>query len=588
MRLSLGTALLLATLLLPSPVAAQSSTAIALDQLDPSPAGDPFSGVPSPFVDGHLVPRGHASISYADAPLALAQGERQREVVGSQAILHLGASLSLWDRLLVAAALPLAVAQTGDGAAVPGEPAAPGEPAPGAPDSPAVGDLRLGVRIRALGEENGPVQLGASFGVHLPTGETDAYMGEGAVRVTPQLLVGGRVERRLVWSVAAGATFRSSGNPSTVIYGGGAALLLWDERLQVGPEIYAATPIQGGSLGLSDRTRVEHSRATRAEVLLEARVRPLPGTPLGSLMVGAAGGPGLGEGLGTPAFRVVGMLAWAPPAGRENAAAMADTDGDGLLDAEEACPYAAGPRSADSKRNGCPAEDRDEDGVTDPDDACPEKPGEAGAAGETSARRGCPLDTDADGLQDALDFCPKDRGPTDGKDTKPGCPAPPPPPPVTDADGDGLLDPDDACPREKGPASEDAGARGCPTRVRVQGEEVVLLEPIGWKGVQALQPAIDKRSMPVLEELAAVIQDHPEWARIEVQAHTDSTGDPKFNEMVSAARAEAVRKWLVEKGIAPERLVAKGYGASKPLADNTKAEGREKNRRVQFLVLERK
>ncbi|WP_437661616.1 OmpA family protein [Sorangium sp. So ce1182] len=586
MKPSFGTALLLATLSLPVPAAAQSSTAIALDQLDPSPAGDPFFGVPSPFVDGHLVPRAHAMLGYADGPLTLAQGEIERDVVGSQALLHLGASLALWNRLLVAVALPLAVAQTGDGAAVPGEPAPPDAPAPGAPDAPAAGDLRLGLRVRALGEKNDPVQLGASFGVHLPTGATDAYMGEGSVQVAPQLLVGGRVERWLVWSAAAGATFRSSGNPSTVTYGGGAALLLWDERLQVGPEIYAATPIQGGSVGLSDRTRVEHTRTTRAETLLGARVRPLAHTALGGLVVGAAGGPGFGNGIGTPAFRLVGMLAWAP-SGDEGAASAADTDGDGLLDAEEACPYAAGPRSADAKRNGCPAEDRDEDGVPDPDDACPEQAGETGAAG---ARRGCPLDMDADGLPDAIDFCPKEPGPADGNGTKPGCPVPtaPPPPPVTDADGDGLLDPDDACPREKGPASEDAAARGCPKRVRVQGDEVVLLEPVAWKGLQALQPAIDPRSAPAVEELAAVIQDHPEWARIEVQAHTDGTGDKRFNQMISEARAEALRKGLVEKGVAAERLAAKGYGASKPIADNAKAEGREKNRRVQLVVLEKK
>ncbi|MGK3992652.1 OmpA family protein [Sorangium sp. So ce1024] len=587
MRLSLGTALLLATLFLPVPAAAQSSTSIALDQFDPAPAGDPFFGVPSPFVGGHLIPRAHASLTHADTPLTLAHGGEEREVVGSQTLLHMGVALSLWDRLLVAAMLPLAVAQAGDGAAVPGEPAPANAPAPGVPESPAVGDLRVSARIRAFGEENSPVQIGASFGLHLPTGATDAYMGEGSVRVTPQLVVGGRVEGLLVWSAAAGATFRSSGNPSTVTYGGGAALLLWDERLQVGPEIYAATPIQGGSVGLTDRTRVEHARTTRAEVLLGARVRPLAGTALGGLAVGAAGGPGLGEGLGTPAFRLVGMLAWTPPAGGEHIG-MADTDKDGLLDREDACPYAAGPRSTDAKRNGCPVADRDEDGVPDPDDACPERAGEAGTGG---ARRGCPLDTDGDGLEDTLDFCPTEPGSADNKDKKPGCPAPPPPPPpppVTDADGDGILDPEDACPREKGPTSEDAAARGCPKRVRVQGEEVVLLEAIGWKGVQALQPGLDPRSVPVLEEMAAVIQDHPEWVTIEVQAHTDSTGDARFNQMISDARAEAVRKWLVEKGIAAERLVAKGYGASKPIADNAKAEGRAKNRRVQLLVLEKK
>lgn len=433
MRLSLGAALLLAALL-PAPAAAQTANAIALDQLDPAAAGDPFFGVPSPFIGGHLAPQAQALFSYADAPLTLTRGDVERAVVGSQAILHLGASISLWDRLQIAATLPLCVAQSGDGAAAPGEPTA-GAAAPGGPESPAAGDLRLGARIRVLGEERDPLQLGAGFNLHLPTGAEDAYMGEGAVRVAPQLLLGGRVERLLVWSVAAGATFRSSGNPSTLTYGGGVSLLLWDERLQLGPEVYAATPIQGGSLGLTDRTRVEHARSTRAEALLGVKVRPLASfAPLAGLVAGAAGGPGIGEGLGTPAFRLLGTLAWAPPPARtgEGAAATGDTDADGLPDAVDACPFAHGPRSADPKRDGCPADDRDEDGVPDPDDLCPDEAGKAGAAG---ARRGCPPDADGDGLQDALDFCPNEPGKADEKGAKPGCPAPSEPA-VTDADGD--------------------------------------------------------------------------------------------------------------------------------------------------------
>jgi OmpA-OmpF porin, OOP family len=73
-----------------------------------------------------------------------------------------------------------------------------------------------------------------------------------------------------------------------------------------------------------------------------------------------------------------------------------------------------------------------------------------------------------------------------------------------------------------------------------------------------------------------------------VQAHTDNTGDAKYNQKVSAARAEAVRKWLVEHGVPSERLTAKGYGPSKPIADNKTAEGRAKNKRVAIVVLEKK
>lgn len=367
----------------PSSARAEGPGAVALSRFEPTPAGDPLFGVPSPFIGGHLVPRGLALFDHAEDPLTLSDGASpERVIVGSQSLLHVGGSLSLWDRLLVSASLPLALAQSGDGAA-----AAAGAGAPEAPSSPALGDLRLGVRVRLLGDDGDPFQIGTSASLHLPTGSSDAYMGEGAVRVTPQLLLGGRVAR-VVWSVAAGAVMRSSESPSTLAYGGGAGVLLWDERLQVGPEVYAETMLQGGSLSLTARERVEVERTTSAELLIGARLRPLAG-----LVVGAAAGPGIGDAIGTPSFRAMGTVAWAPPA-RPPAGAAADTeanadpDMDGIPGAQDACPYAHGPASADAKRNGCPVEDEDEDGVADQDDLCPRAA--AGSAGGDPARRGCP------------------------------------------------------------------------------------------------------------------------------------------------------------------------------------------------------
>ncbi|WP_437580264.1 OmpA family protein [Sorangium sp. So ce887] len=554
---------------------AEGPGAVALSRFEPTPAGDPLFGVPSPFIGGHLVPRGLVLFDHAEDPLTLSDGASpERVIVGSQSHLHVGGSLSLWDRLLVSASLPLALAQSGDGPA-----SAAGAGAPEAPSSPALGDLRLGVRVRLLGDERDALQIGTSAALHLPTGSSDAYVGEGAVRVTPQLLLGGRVAR-VVWSVAGGAVMRSSENPSTLAYGGGAAVLLWDERLQIGPEVYAETMLQGGSLSLTARERVAVERTTSAELLLGARLRPLAG-----LVVGAAAGPGLGEAIGAPSFRAIGTVAWAPPALPPVRAADPDPDADGISGAQDACPYTHGLASADARRNGCPVEDRDEDGVADPDDVCPDTA--AGGGGGDPARRGCPADQDGDGLPDALDACPAEKGDAAGGATRPGCPPAAPSKPA-DQDGDGLLDDADACPREKGPASEDAAARGCPTRVRVQGERVVLLEPVVFRVLKNDPAPIDPKSEAVLAEVHDVIAQHPEWVKIEVCAHTDGAGNARFNETLSTARAEAVRRRLVEKGIAAERLVAKGYGASQPIADNKSAAGREKNRRIELLVLETK
>ena len=92
-------------------------------------------------------------------------------------------------------------------------------------------------------------------------------------------------------------------------------------------------------------------------------------------------------------------------------------------------------------------------------------------------------------------------------------------------------------------------------RLARDADEVVLLEPVTFKISAAPQPPIEARSEPALSDLKAVIDQHPEWVKIEVQGHTDNTGNAKYNETLSAMRAESVKKWLVEKGVAAERLV---------------------------------
>ncbi len=94
-------------------------------------------------------------------------------------------------------------------------------------------------------------------------------------------------------------------------------------------------------------------------------------------------------------------------------------------------------------------------------------------------------------------------------------------------------------------------------------------------------------SFGTLDEVAETLQAHRELTRIEIQGHTAEANRPERTQRLSEARAEAVRKYLIEKGVEPERLVAKGYGADRPVADNETADGRSRNRRVEFIVLER-
>jgi OOP family OmpA-OmpF porin len=89
------------------------------------------------------------------------------------------------------------------------------------------------------------------------------------------------------------------------------------------------------------------------------------------------------------------------------------------------------------------------------------------------------------------------------------------------------------------------------------------------------------RGMKVLDELVPIIQSDKD-VKLEIGGHTDNYGDPKFNQLISHARAAAVAQYLASKGVDGRRLVSKGYGESKPIASNKTKDGRKQNRRVTF------
>jgi outer membrane protein OmpA-like peptidoglycan-associated protein len=109
---------------------------------------------------------------------------------------------------------------------------------------------------------------------------------------------------------------------------------------------------------------------------------------------------------------------------------------------------------------------------------------------------------------------------------------------------------------------------------------------------QQIQFALDSavilpESFGLLTEIADTFVRHPEITRVEVQGHTDNSGTPDHNKILSEQRAEAVRAWLVQHGVRGDRLVAKGYGQDKPIMPNITPQMRAKNRRVQFIILDK-
>jgi OmpA-OmpF porin, OOP family len=264
------------------------------------------------------------------------------------------------------------------------------------------------------------------------------------------------------------------------------------------------------------------------------------------------------------------------PHGGVLAAPPADQDGDGVPDGIDACPALAGVATDDPKTNGCPPpSDADGDGISDDVDACPQVAGVANA--EDPKKNGCPPpgDRDGDTVTDDVDACPDIAGVADPDPQKNGCPG--------DRDGDGFRDDQEACPDEAGLANEDPTKHGCPL-VQITKGEIKINERIEFDTGKA---TIKDVSNALVDQIAKVMKDHPEIKKIEVQGHTDDQGRKFFNKQLSQARAAAVMKALSDRGVERNRLTSKGYGQGQPIADNATDVGRQKNRRVQFQILER-
>ncbi|MFO0607370.1 MAG: OmpA family protein [Polyangiales bacterium] len=256
----------------------------------------------------------------------------------------------------------------------------------------------------------------------------------------------------------------------------------------------------------------------------------------------------------------------------------ADHDGDAVLDPDDHCPTVPAGTRPDPARPGCPQQDADRDGVFDAVDRCPAEP--AGLAPDPD-RPGCPdLDADRDGLPDHQDHCPAEpRGPRPDP-ARPGCPAP-------DADGDGLPDTNDRCPDRPETFNNHEDGDGCPDRppLVTLGEGVIrILGTINF--ATGSDRIIGARSYDICDSLVAILAAHAEVARVEVQGHTDDRGSNAYNLELSQRRADAIRQYLVDHGIDPRRVVARGYGLTRPRVANSNADHRAQNRRVEIHILD--
>lgn len=241
-----------------------------------------------------------------------------------------------------------------------------------------------------------------------------------------------------------------------------------------------------------------------------------------------------------------------------------DSDDDGTEDSKDKCPNTKGLDIF----NGCP--DSDGDGIEDSKDKCP-----GTAAGVKTDSSGCPSDSDKDGVLDADDKCP---------DTKPGvkvdargCAA--------DTDGDGIIDSDDKCPTVAG----DAANNGCPVVKETPKAAPKRLQfakrTIAFEsGIAVLKPS----SNAMLDEVANLINEYPDYT-LRISGYTDALeknpGSVKKGESnlpLSQSRADAVKSYLLSKGVPESRIEATGFGSTKPVSSDKTVAGRTQNRRVEL------
>jgi outer membrane protein OmpA-like peptidoglycan-associated protein len=318
-----------------------------------------------------------------------------------------------------------------------------------------------------------------------------------------------------------------------------------------------------------------------------------------------AAGTGLTDGYGAPSFRVLAGVRWI----REKpfTKKRLDRDGDGYFDDEDGCPLQPEDFDSFEDKDGCPDYDNDKDGILDKSDKCPMDAEDKDGFEDPD---GCPeLDNDKDTILDKVDQCPNAPEDFDGYMDVEGCPDPdndndtildvndtcPNEPedidsfedadgcPDLDNDKDGVVDRDDSCVNEPETYNGHDDKDGCPDTaptVVVTGTQVEIKDTIYFDLDKA---TIKSKSFKLLDGVAAAIKAHK--LTISIEGHTDDRAAEAYNLSLSQRRADAVREYLIAKGVTPEQLTAVGYGESRPKVKGKTEKAREANRRVEFIIV---
>lgn len=550
----------------------------------------------------HLQPSAGLWLNYGHRPLVATStaGDLEQALVGPHLAADLVASLGLFNRLQLGLALPVSLLQVVDSE---------GFFPPPSYASSTVGDVRLHARAHLLKPEDKGLNVGLEGQFGLPTGDKLSFEGNGNLTIEPRLLLEYTTEKVRV-GANVGYVLRTDADLYTLpignelSFGLGAAYALMPEKVTLLAELFGKAGVDADTTAQLDAENNGEYAAQLVplEANIAARLTPMPAH---ALTVGV--GPGLSEGYGTPTFRFFVGYSLTPAA----KAPPKDTDGDGIIDKDDACPKEAEDKDKFQDQDGCSDPDNDQDGILDSMDVCPDQPedkdgfkDEDGCDDPDNDGDGvldkddkCPdsledrdnvadndgcedPDNDGDGVLDKDDKCPMFAEDKDGLGDEDGCPE-------DDFDKDGIKDAADQCPRKPETINGNKDEDGCPDEgkslVQVTKDRVEILEKVYF---DTGKDSIQTRSFGLLRQVALIIKANPEITKIRVEGHTDNVGDDASNLELSQRRANEVVKFLVNLGVDASRLVAVGYGETKPVADNATAKGKEQNRRVVFTIIE--
>jgi outer membrane protein OmpA-like peptidoglycan-associated protein len=519
-----------------------------------------------------------------------------RGMVENQFTAYANVGIHLIDRLTFGVALPVTFIQTGANPKYDG-----GETFVTTPvntSGAAAGELRLDARAVLLRSKNRASALGVGAHVFLPTGSNN-FGGDGTTSALLQL----NGETR-VWylSLVANVGFHFRGNNvindpvhdaglgiGRELRAGVGAFLplpLSTGKFRIGGTIFGQTGMENNAIIGNTIFRKEN---TPLEFNVEARMRF---GPTDRLWVGAAGGSRILNGYGAPDLRLLGFFGieaplFEPPTkGRDpklelrekwKREAKIDTDGDGIPDEYDACPYDKEDGIGDAN-DGCPTNDRDGDGIPDKIDKCPDDPEDKDGFQD---KDGCPdPDNDQDGIPDKKDLCPNDPEDKDGFEDKDGCPDP-------DNDKDQIPDVTDKCPNEPETYNGYQDEDGCPDKgnVIIDDKNIVILKKIKFKTASA---EILPESNEILDAVATTVIHHPEFTLVEIAGHADERSTDEYNLKLTQDRVNSVMNALIQRQVPKDHLRSKGYGEFCPEDPGHNEEAWEKNRRVEFKIVKTK